>query len=294
MLGHDVLAACKNRTIDVVAPTSTELDITDPSSVAQIAIGAFGDVDRVINCAAYTAVDKAESETDAATRLNSLAPSYLASACSQANIRVLHVSTDFVFDGEASEPYTEESKTNPLGSYGRTKREGEVGFFSHGPVGQVVRTSWLFGPNGGSFPKTMLRAWLAGKALRVVADKIGCPTYTADLAETLLDLALADAPTGIYHATGPDPMTWHEFTLRTLRIAAEKIADPPEISVAPISTSDWPTPARRPAYSVLSNAKLLSLGIRPMRGIDEALKEFVERLMELEPEMFERHNTTSR
>lgn len=294
MLGHDVYASCKTRGINVVAPTSAELDITDPSSVAQIAVGAFGDVDRVINCAAYTAVDKAETEIDAATRLNSLAPSFVASACSQARVRVIHVSTDFVFDGETSEPYTEESKTNPLGAYGRTKREGEVGFFSHGPVGQIVRTSWLFGPNGGSFPKTMLRAWLAGKDLRVVSDQIGCPTYTADLAEAMLHLASLEAPAGIYHATGPEPMTWHEFTLRTLRVASGKIANPPPISVRAISTADWPTPARRPAYSVLSNAKLHSLGIRPMRNIDEALNEFVQRLVKTEPEMFERPSPTSR
>lgn len=267
MLGTDLREEFVRRGWDVVAPTLDEVDITDPVQVAACAEMAG---DWVVNAAAYTAVDKAESEPDTAMMVNGLSVGYLGQMTAMAGAKFLHVSTDFVFDGSKTEPYTEDDPTNPLGEYGRSKLIGEEQALSH--AGIVVRTAWLFGPNGGSFPRTMIRVAREGKPLRVVADQTGCPTYTRDLARVIADLIAKDAYPGVYHAVGPDTMTWHEFAVRTLQAAGI------DGNVTPISTADYPTPAKRPAYSVLSTAKIEALGIAPMRPLDEALADFVSRL----------------
>lgn len=267
MLGTDLREEFARRDWEVVAPSSSEVDITDPIQVAGCAeVGA----DWVVNAAAYTAVDKAESDTDSALLLNGVAVGYLGQLCGLTAMKLLQVSTDFVFDGSSSAPYTEDDAVNPLGAYGRSKLEGEDRALA--ATGVVVRTSWLFGPNGNSFPRTMLRAAAAGKTLRVVADQFGKPTYTRDLARVIADLIAKDAYPGIYHAAGPDAMTWHEFAVMTLNAGGFNV------DIEPIRTADWPTPAKRPAYSVLDTGKIESLGIAPMRPISEALAEFVQRL----------------
>jgi dTDP-4-dehydrorhamnose reductase len=279
MLGSDVVAELERRGHEVFAPPREELDLTRPDLMAHIPGETWGRFDWCFNCAAYTAVDKAEEDRDEAIRLNLLGPGYLASACSLGGVKLLHVSTDFVFDGDKSEPYEEDDPTHPLGVYGETKREGEREALAGNMNTLVVRTSWLYGPNGKSFPRTMIQAWLAGKNLRVVADQRGSPTYTGDLARTLLDLAEANPMPGIYHASGPEESTWYELAVKaitTYRSVHLRAEDLPEIE--PIATEDWPTPTKRPMYSVLSNNKLTSLGIRPMRGLDEALEEFCRRL----------------
>lgn len=267
MLGTDLREEFVRRGWEVVAPTLGEVDITDPVQVAGCAemVG-----DWVVNAAAYTAVDKAESEPDTAMMVNGIAVGYLGQMAAMAGSKFLHISTDFVFDGTKTEPYTEDDATNPLGEYGRSKLVGEEQALSH--AGVVVRTAWLFGPNGGSFPRTMIRVAREGKPLRVVADQTGCPTYTADLARVIADLIAKDAYPGVYHAVGPDTMTWHEFAVRTLEVAGI------DYEITPISTADYPTPAKRPAYSVLSTAKIEAMGIAPMRPMSDALTEFVARL----------------
>lgn len=267
MLGSDLREEFVRRGWEVVAPTLEEVDITDPIQVAGCAEVAG---DWVVNAAAYTAVDKAESEPDEAMMVNGLAVGYLGQMAAMAGSKFLHISTDFVFDGTKTEPYTEDDATNPLGEYGRSKLVGEEQALSH--AGVVVRTAWLFGPNGGSFPRTMIRVAREGKPLRVVADQTGCPTYTRDLSRVIADLIAKDAYPGVYHAVGPDTMSWHQFAVRTLEAAGI------DYEVAPISTADYPTPAKRPAYSVLSTAKIEAMGIASMRRIDEALAEFVSRL----------------
>ncbi|MCC7433208.1 MAG: dTDP-4-dehydrorhamnose reductase [Methanoregulaceae archaeon] len=267
MLGTDLREEFVRRGWEVIAPTLEELDITDPVQVAGCAEMAG---EWVVNAAAYTAVDKAESEPDEAMMVNGLAVGYLGQMAAMAGSKFLHISTDFVFDGTKTEPYTEDDATNPLGEYGRSKLVGEEQALAH--AGVVVRTAWLFGPNGGSFPRTMIRVAREGKPLRVVADQTGCPTYTADLARVIADLIAKIAYPGVYHAVGPDTMTWHEFACRTLSAAGI------DYEIAPISTAEYPTPAKRPAYSVLSSAKIEAMGIAPMRPIDEALAEFVSRL----------------
>ncbi len=278
MLGSDLLTHLRARGHEPVAPASTELDVTDPVAHAEIVTGKYGEFRWCVNCAAYTAVDKAEEEVREATELNAFGPGLLARSCLMAGARLLHISTDFVFDGEDSEPYREDAPTNPLGVYGRTKREGEEAVLTTHPNAVVVRTSWLYGPNGKCFPRTIVNAWEAGKGLRVVADQVGSPTYTGDLARILVDLIERDPFPGTYHAAGPEAMSWHEVARRTLEAYKRITGGQAGILVEPIRTVDWPTPARRPRMSALSSEKLLALGIPPMQPIDEALEEFCRRL----------------
>lgn len=278
MLGHDVLPELRARGWEPVALDLADLDLTDPAAVARLSSGEFGrDVTWCVNCAAYTAVDRAEEEKDAAHAVNALAAGYVAQACALAGVRVLHMSTDFVFDGEASEPYTETAAPNPLGTYGRTKLEGEEAVLAGGRAAIVVRTAWLYGPGGKCFPKTIAAAWDAGEPLRVVGDQIGNPTYTRDLARVLADLIEKGPPGGVYHAAGPDAMSWHAFSRLSLRVYAERSGNVKPIEIEEIRTSDRPTPARRPKYSALSFAKCASLGIAPMRPTAAALREFWSR-----------------
>ena len=279
MLGSDLVPEIVARGHEVVAPTIDEVDITDPTSMAKLGSGEFGQFDWTINCAAYTAVDNAETEVREATLVNTIGAGYLASALQGIGSKLMHISTDFVFDGRGTEPYLEDAITNPLGVYGRTKRDGEEAVLSHNANALVVRTSWLFGPYGNSFPRTMIRAFLAGKSLRVVADQTSCPTYTADLARVLVDLIEKNAFPGIYHAVGPEAMTWHEFALRAISAwqAVHGLGD--DVVIEGIRTEDWPTSAVRPKYSVLSTQKVEGLGIGPMRPLDEALMDFCARLV---------------
>ncbi len=276
MLGSDVVKELQGRGHEVLTPSSSELNLTEPESVAQVT--TYEGIDWCVNCAAYTAVDKAELEEQQAAELNALGPGYLARVCAMKGIKLAHVSTDFVFDGSSTEPYQEEDRTNPLGVYGRTKLAGEEAVQAAWPMSLIFRTSWLFGPNGKSFPKTMIVAWEAGKELKVVADQIGNPTYTPDLARTMVDAIEKDIFPGIYHATGADTMSWHEFAVEAIEAYREAKGIDRPVEVAPIKTEDWPTPAVRPKYSVLSNTKLQREGIAPMRPIREALSEFVRTL----------------
>lgn len=283
MLAYDLRAELEHRGWEVVGVDLPEFDLTDPTSVAQVATGVFGPVRWVFNCAAYTAVDRAETDVDAAMAVNALGPGYLAAACQMAGVRLVHLSTDFVFDGIAAAPYTEDDVPNPQGVYGRSKREGEVAVLGACPSALVVRTAWLYGPMGKSFPRTMIQAWRSGKALRVVADQVGCPTYTADLAKTLVDLAERDASGGLWHASGEDVMTWHDLARHAIQAYAETHGLDPTMNLTPVTSAEYPTPAKRPAYSVLSGAKRHGAGLVPMRPTAEALRDFARRAGTIAP-----------
>ncbi len=278
MLGTDVVEELIRRGHEVCQPGREELDIAEPMHMARLAACGFGKPEWVINCAAYTAVDKAESEPREAAEANALGPGYLSRATAALGAKLIHISTDFVFDGTATEPYAEDAPTNPLGVYGRTKRDGEEAVLAGNPNALVVRTAWLYGPNGNSFPRTMIRAFLAGKQLRVVADQTGCPTYTADLARDIGDLIEKNAFPGIYHAVGPEAMTWHEFALRAIRAWQRTHGHLEAVEIQPIATEDYPTPAARPKYSVLTTGRLDAAGVHRMRSVDAALEEFCVRL----------------
>ncbi|MBI5708087.1 MAG: dTDP-4-dehydrorhamnose reductase [Armatimonadetes bacterium] len=278
MLGRDLQMALAERGAEAVATDVAELDIADPGSVAKVVASDLAEgCAWCVNCAAYTAVDRAESEPDAARRINALGPGYLAEVCRMGGMRLIHLSTDFVFDGAKRVPYVEGDVTGPLGLYGQTKLEGEHAILERLPGALIVRTAWLYGPHGLSFPRTILKAFREGRALRVVDDQWGTPTYTLDLARTLCTLMERDVPGGVYHAAGPECVSRLEWAERLLQIVAARDGkEPPQLETA--KTSDFPAPAARPAYSCLSSLKLQQAGIQSMRPLDEALAEFAERL----------------
>jgi dTDP-4-dehydrorhamnose reductase len=280
MLGADVCAALAEMGWKWEGVSRPDFDLADPTSSAKLAAGQVGQgADWVFNCAGYTAVDQAEEERDACFAVNALGPAYLAQACSMAGKRLLHISTDFVFDGSKGSPYVEDDPTEPLGAYGESKREGEKGALPFGA--RIVRTSWLFGPSGKSFPRTILGAWQAGRPLRVVADQMGTPTYTPDLARGLVELAELGAEPGLYHLAGSETLSWRELAVRTIRAYRQTVSDRlPMPEVEAIRTEDWPTPARRPLNSALDSRRAMSLGVSPFRPLDVALADFARRLEE--------------
>ncbi len=271
MLGSDAVDELHLRGHESTSVDLPEFDASDPACVARIAAGEFGRLDWVLNCSGYTAVDRAEDEKRLAMEVNGLAPGYLAEACAMAGSKLIHISTDFVFDGEATSPYGEDAQPRPLSVYGRSKLAGENALVGS-PIALIVRTSWLFGPRGASFPTTILAAWKEGKSLRIVGDQVSKPTYTADLSRVLVDLAEMDPFPGIYHAAGPEVMSWFDLAERAIRVCEH--AEP---NIERISTDQYPTAAKRPAYSVLDCTKIRELGIKPMRPIDEALADFCRR-----------------
>lgn len=229
----------------VVAPAEADFDVTSPESVAAAIAAAAPDV--VFNAAAYTAVDKAEGDAETAQRINADAVAILAAACAAAGARLIHVSTDFVFDGEAGRPYAPDAATAPLGVYGATKLAGEI---AAGPDALIVRTAWVYAARGGNFVATMLRLMRERPELRVVADQIGTPTHAAGLARALWTLAAAGT-TGIHHWTDAGACSWYDFAVAIGEEAAAVGLIPATVPIVPIRTADYPTPARRPAFSVL-------------------------------------------
>jgi dTDP-4-dehydrorhamnose reductase len=254
--------------IDLVALTREELDIT-----REIASQVQGQqFDLVINCAAYTQVDLAESNSTLAHEVNVLGTKILADFATECGAKLAHFSTDYVFDGNSGNPYTELDDTNPQGVYGATKLDGEA----YVKNGWVFRITWLFGDTGKSFPKTMIKAWLAGKPLRVVDDQIGCPTYCGEVARMVWSSVEKSVPKGIYHMSGLRAMSWYDFAVLSLQTYKEVHGLDLEIEVTPVHSGEWPTAAKRPAYSVLDNAKLISTGIAPHGPIRASLRKFCE------------------
>ena len=233
-------------------------DFERPDSIARI----FREtpLSAVVNAAAYTAVDAAESEPEAARRANCDGPAALARLCAEARIPLIHVSTDYVFDGSKDAPYRETDATNPQGVYGATKLAGEVAVLEACPRAIVLRTSWVYAPQGKNFVRTMLNAAQKFGRLRVVADQQGCPTAAADLADAILAILARlrdqgkETYAGVFHAAGSGSTTWHGFATAIFQEAARYGVSAPEID--PIATAEWPTPARRPANSRLDCEKL--------------------------------------
>lgn len=272
MLGTDVVQVFRDAGHDVTAFSSKDLDIVDHKAVRDCAALSKKRHDWVINCAAYTAVDQAESEPEHAWDINEEGVLNLTEKL-MSGPRLIHISTDFVFDGTKAEPYTETDEVNPLGVYGMTKLGGERYVEAMLDDGIIFRTSWLFGPNGKSFPRTMIQLFDAGKKLRIVDDQFGCPTYTMDLAMACLQAVERNLPAGIYHAAGKDPMSWHQFAELTLSTWTGQ-----PVTLEAIPTSEYPTLAKRPAYSVLNTDKLKSQGISPWRPTEECLTDFCLRI----------------
>lgn len=249
-LGQELLRqAAGQGELDVQAVDRSVLDISSADAVSQGIAELAPDV--VINAAAYTAVDRAESEPERAHAVNVDGPRHLAKACAAAGAQLIHVSTDFVFDGESSQPYAPDAASNPLSVYGRSKRDGERAVQAALPQATLVRTAWVYGPGGQNFVTTMLRLMAEREELGVVMDQIGCPTSTRSLAAGLLGLLQRPAPGRILHHTDAGVASWYDFACAIRELAEQQQPQRAWARVKPIYTVDYPTPARRPRFSLL-------------------------------------------
>ncbi|GKW23608.1 NAD(P)-dependent oxidoreductase [Pectobacterium carotovorum subsp. carotovorum] len=238
---------------EILATDSAELDITDLERVEEV-VKNF-QPDSIVNAAAYTAVDKAESEPELAEKINVTGPENLAIVANKQGIRLVHVSTDYVFDGNATEPYREDSATNPLSVYGKTKLAGELAVAKASSEAIIVRTAWVFSEYGNNFVKTMLRLAKERDTLSIVNDQRGCPTYAGDLAQAIISLLEKNAEGEIYHYCGDKEVSWYEFAQAIFSIAAQNSVLNKIPTLTPITAMQYPTPAHRPAYSTLSCQK---------------------------------------
>ncbi len=263
MLGQDLLPALAAH--DVTAPARAELDITDEVAVRRAVEGH----DVVVNLAAYTAVDAAEEHEDEARAINATGAGVLARAAAEAGARIIHVSTDYVFDGSATSPYPEDAPHAPVSAYGRTKAEGERLVLDGHPDGaSVVRTAWLYGAGGSSFPSTMLRLAASPDPVSVVDDQRGQPTWTVALAARIVELVDAGAPAGVFHGTATGETTWFGLARAVFTAAG---LDPER--VRPTDSASFVRPAPRPAYSVLGHGGWARVGLPPLRDWREALSD---------------------
>ncbi len=258
-VGFEVCRLAKEQNIQFMGLTRHDLDLADPESLNahlnrhQPAL--------IINAAAYTAVDKAEEEQESAKQINEQAPAILAGFCHLKGIPLLHLSTDYVFDGNSKKPYAEEDQTFPASIYGQSKLQGEIAICNKLDKHIIIRTSWVFGPHGNNFVKSMLRLAKTNNELKVVADQFGCPTAATHIAQLLLNLAGRissgeDLPWGIYHYCGRPSCSWHGFAEKIIEIAIAKELINHPVAVKKITTADYPTPAQRPHNSILDCQKI--------------------------------------
>ena len=247
---------------------SKDLDITQSSTVSKAIEKLSPTV--IINCAAWTDVDGAESHEKDASRVNSDGPENLTLAAKLSNSKLIHVSTDYVFSGESKSPWQIADEMNPQSAYGRTKAQGEIRVLGSYPENSfVVRTAWLYSPWGKNFAKTMTKLALKGDGeVKVVNDQVGQPTSSSDLAKQLVELGLSTSPAGIYHGTNSGQGTWFEFAQEIFKLSGADVG-----RVTPVSSSEYPRPAKRPSYSVLSHDAWASTAIRSMRDWRIALAD---------------------
>ena len=251
-----------------------ELDIANKEDIEKFV--KENNIDIIINCGAYTAVDKAEEEKELADLINHKAVDYLAQIAKDYNIFLIHISTDYVFDGKNYKPYNEEDKTNPQSIYGVTKLKGEEAFINSGAKGIIIRTSWVYSSFGNNFVKTMLRLGKERGELSIISDQIGTPTYAKDLAEAILRIVdvkcLTYNKVDIYHYSNEGVCSWYDFAKAIFEIKGI------DIKINPIETKDYPTPANRPNYSVLNKAKIKQDFSITIPYWKDSLKECLEKI----------------
>jgi dTDP-4-dehydrorhamnose reductase len=260
----------------IITLTRQQLDLTQPDTIKETITSLKPDV--IVNASAYTAVDKAETDVETAMTVNAVAPRIMAQAAKEIAAQLLHISTDYVFDGQKNTPYLEDDQTNPLGIYGKSKLLGEQGVRDNCDRHIILRTAWVYGSRGhGNFVKTMLRLGAEREELKVVADQMGSPTWSYDIAEAIANLLDRNVSSGIYHFTSSGIASWYDFAIAIFEEAA-KIGFPLKIKqVFPITTADYPTPAQRPNYSVLSKDKYTqAVGVYPPYWRDSLRKMLVE------------------
>lgn len=272
-LGYDVMKLLTDTEHEAIGVDREEMDITNQQAVQDKIVTLRPDI--IVHCAAYTAVDKAESDQDNAYQVNALGTKYIAEAAKDINAKMIYVSTDYVFDGNAEQPYEVDHPSDPMGIYGQTKLAGENFVKEYLDKYFIVRTAWVFGSNGKNFVKTMLRLGKERGEVGVVSDQSGSPTYTPDLATFLLELAESDKY-GTYHATNSGVCTWYEFAVEIFKQAGI------EVKVNPLTTEQYPTPAKRPKYSVLSKAKIEEQGFTPLPDWKDALNAFLKEIGEIQ------------
>jgi dTDP-4-dehydrorhamnose reductase len=264
MLGRAVAGSATRLGHDVHAATRAQLDVTDVDAVRRALLEQRPDA--VVNCAAYTDVDGAEKDRRTADAVNRLAAGYVAAAAAEAGAAIVHVSTDYVFDGSKREPWLESDPTGPLGVYGETKLAGEQAVAQANPAHAIVRTAWLYGAGGRNFVDTMLALGAQREEVSVVTDQVGCPTWTGQLADALVELTERPLRTGVHHIAAAESCSWNEL--------AREIFDRARIDcrVLPATSEQFPRPAKRPAYSVLGTERADPLELAPWRqGLGEYL-----------------------
>jgi dTDP-4-dehydrorhamnose reductase len=279
-LGREVLNAAKDRGLECEGTDTPQFDITDRGAVERtVGRERFS---LIVNAAAYTAVDKAEVKRDEAFAVNADGPGDLAFVCAKNHLPLIHISTDYVFDGNKTSPYNESDPICPIGIYGESKAAGEKAVREALETYVILRTSWLYSSHGNNFVKTILRLASEREELRVVADQYGCPTYAADLAAAIIDLATqinrrGSVQWGVYHYCGHGVTTWYGFAQQICQLAKKHRALQVK-RIEAISTEEYPTPARRPPYSALDCSKIKSVFSIQTRPWQDSLAEMLARL----------------
>ncbi len=257
------LAETAPPSMSLLSASHKDLDIADARAVSEYVRMHSPDV--ILSAGAHTAVDRAESEPELARRVNAEGPGNLAAAAAEAGARLIHISTDFVFDGAASKPYRPDAATSPLSVYGTTKLAGERAVLEALPGAAVVlRSSWVYAATGNNFVRTMLRVMNANGSVRVISDQVGTPTAARSLAEALWGIVAQPEITGIHHWTDAGVASWYDFAVAIAEEGARLGLVSDTVTVTPITTADYPTPARRPSYSVLDKTSLASFGLVPV------------------------------
>lgn len=282
-LGHEVVDQLEKQSMDVIPLTHDQIDIADNDCIQRQVAEVKPAM--IINAAAYTKVDESEDRSDLAFTINQKGPSFLATACEKSNIPLIHISTDYVFDGEKKSPYTEKDAAFPINKYGKSKLDGENEIVSRLKKYIIIRTSWMYGVHGNNFVKTMLRLGKSRTEINVVSDQFGSPTAAVDLAEAIVDITrlilfYKKSAWGIYHYCGEGITNWHDFAKEIFQIALRKeLMKMPEIH--PVSSLDYPTKAKRPRFSALNCDKIKhSFGIH--------IKPWKERLEYVLQQIFSR------
>lgn len=273
-LGKDLAKELTERGIENIPVDIEEMDITDEKAVKEFISSCVKErsLDAVIHCAAYTAVDRAEDEEDLAHKINAVGTKNVAEACKENDIKLMYISTDYVFDGEGERPWQPDDKRAPLNVYGKTKYEGEL-FVQQLEKFFTVRISWVFGLHGNNFIKTMLKLGKERDELNVVDDQIGSPTYTKDLSALLADIIQTDKY-GIYHASNEGLCSWYEFAKEIFSRAGLNV------KLNPVDSSAFPVKAKRPHNSRMDKSKLVQNGFKPLPDWKDALRRYIEELKE--------------
>lgn len=268
-LGFDVVNELKKNNIEAVGVDIEEMDITDKEAVDKVITGA--NVDAVIHCAAYTAVDAAEDNVEICKKVNADGTRNIAEVCKKLDIKMMYISTDYVFDGEGERPWEPDDERQPLNAYGSSKYEGEVAVQDNLDKYFIVRIAWVFGVNGKNFIKTMLNLGKTHDTLTVVSDQIGSPTYTYDLAVLLVQMIQSDKY-GIYHATNEGLCSWYDFAVEIFKQAGMNV------NVIPVSSEEYKSKAKRPHNSRMSKDKLEANGFQRLPSWQNALERYLKEI----------------